>query len=248
MNTLMTFKKCGVLLGLFTIGICFSQNIVQRQNGAPVSIPAKLQQHGISLTREGLVSALQSKDPEIRFLAAEQLAYAEEKDTIPDIRDALRREENPLAEVNMGYALAQLGDPNGFEALKRDCSKTQFQNHLRLVAARYLLDLDRDYCVGIVLDSLQNSSNPMDRMDALSLLPRFSHLSHNNIVRMRNLVLTALEDPTPAVRISAGEAISRIGAKSDEQYLGAAIDREGDDVVRSQLQSDLQRLVSKYDK
>ena len=97
-----------------------------------------------------------------------------------------------------------------------------------------------------MLDILQNSDNPSDRMEALSLLPRFHELPENDAARIEVLVLRALQDSTPAVRISAGEAISVIGVKTDDQYIEAAINREGGDVVRSQLQLDLQRLRKRY--
>jgi HEAT repeat protein len=246
MTTSRTLGKCAALAICFLLGISFAQNISQPRNGPPTTVAEKLRQHGVSLTRHGLVLALRSTDPETRFLAAAQLASERAKEAIPNMRDALKRENSPMAEINIGYALAQLEDWTGLETLKEACTSDSVAPHLRLLAAGYLLDLHRSCCNSSVLDLLQNVPEPVDRMQALSLLPRFAQLSESDALRMITLVLMALQDPTPAARISAGEVISRIGTKTDEQYVKAAIDREGDEVVRSQLQSDLQRLCQRY--
>jgi hypothetical protein len=246
MITFRTLTKWAALATCVFIGISVSQNTPQPRNSRPVTVAERLKQRGVSLTRQGLVLALRSSDPETRFLAAEQLAYEGAKETVPDIRDALRRESSPLAEINISYALAQLEDRDGFKALEEGCSNDKLAPNLRLVAARYLLDLHRNYCISSVLTILQNT-NPVDRMQALSLLPKFEQLSDSDVARMLSLVLVALQDPIPAVRISAGDVIAVIGGKSVDEDLRAAMDREGDDVVRSQLQSDLQRLRKKYE-
>jgi HEAT repeat protein len=248
MTTFGVFNRCGALAMCFFVFfvVSLAQNTSPAPNGPPTAVAEKLQQRGISLTKEGLVLALRSKEPETRFLAAVQLASEGAKETIPDIRDALGREDSPLAKINIGYALAQLKDKGGFQALEEACSDSRVASHLRLFAARYLQDLHSNYCISSVLDILQNSDNPSDRMEALSLLPRFHELPENDAARIEALVVRALQDATPAVRISAGQAISVIGAKTDDQYIEAAINREGEGVVRSQLQLDLQRLRKRY--
>jgi len=224
----------------------FSQNIVRRDS-RPAAVAEKLREHGVSLTREGLVTALRSEDPEVRSLAAAQLAFYEgAKETIPDIRAALERESDSLAKVNIAYALAQLGDQDGFEALRAGCFDSKIVPRIRLFAAGYLLNLRRGYCVTAALDILQDSDSPADKMQALSLLPQFGDLSEKDAVRMRALVFGALQDPTPAVRISAGQVIAAIGDETAEASVRAAIEREGDEVVRSELQSDLRRLRKKH--
>lgn len=249
MTTFTTFKKweVGALVTCAFLGIGLSQTISSPRNGRPTTVAEKLQKRGVSLSREGLVLALRSEDPEVRFLAAEQLAYQGAKDTIPNMQDALKRENSSLAKINIGYALAQMEDQVGFETLQEGCSNDKLAPNLRLMATRYLLDLHRNDCIRTVLNVLQNADNPADRMRALSLLPRFEPLSEDDSARVTGLVLAALQDPTPAVRISAGEVIARIGGKTAEEYVKAAADHEGDEVVRSQLQADLRRLQKKYE-
>jgi HEAT repeat protein len=212
------------------------------QNRQLATFAQKLRQHHVELTRASLLNALASSDPEVRFLAAAQLASEGGNSAVPAIRGALVREQVPLTKVNIAFALAQLNDSNGRAALHQICNDPNIESHIRLLATTYLLEINGPDCVTSVLDILQNDDDPADRMEALSLLPRFTEVSQIDAARISAEVQRSLQDPTPAVRISAGDVIARILDQHAAEYLRAAISREGDDVVRSQLQSDLARV------
>lgn len=115
---------------------------------------------------------------------------------------------------------------------------------LRVVAARYMRDLNHDdqVCRSALVDMLQSGTDADSRAQAASLLPRFQDLSPEESEKVLQGVLKALEAPEPTVRLAASHALSQIGNKSAIPRLENAIGHEGDRTVRSQMQLDLQEL------
>jgi len=230
---------------IYASTIVFSQNAPFDRNEPLPTIAEKLQQHHIALTKSALVTALRNPDAEVRYLAAAQLAANRARDTIASIIEALTAERVPLTRVNIAFALAQMGEKKGFAELKSTCDDAHVPSHFRITAASYLLDVHDEHCLPSVLRMLRSDAEPNTRMLALSILNRFEHIQKKDFSEMHHLVLNALADPDPSVRLTASSTLSSIGDSSDIQNLQNSIADEQDEVVRSEMQADLQRLAAK---
>jgi HEAT repeat protein len=231
-----------LIYGINTIVV--SQNAPFAGNRRLPTFAEKLQQHHIALTKSALVNALRNPDAEVRSLAAAQLAENRARDTIPSIIGALTAERVPLTRVNIAFALAQMGEKKGFAELKSTCDDARVPSHFRIFAASYLLYFNDEHCLPSVLGMLRSDAEPTTRMQALSILNRFEHIQKKDFRAMHHLVLKALTDPDPSVRLTASSTLSSIGNSSDIQNLRNAIADEQDEAVRSQMENDLQRLTA----
>jgi len=212
------------------------------KEGSPPTAAQILAQHHVSLSRDGLVSALRSDDAEIRSLAAEQLAVQGAEDSIPSVVEALEAEKIPKTRVDIAFALAQMGDERGIRALRQDCDNTTLPMYLRLSAASYLLYVRDQSCLRTVVEGLQPSYESGTRIQALSLIPRFKGLSASESAGLRVLVLKSLRDQDPAVRLVASDTIRILGDLTAIPSLEAAISAEADVEIRTQMESDLRAL------
>lgn len=224
-----------------------SQLLVSAQNGRGPTLAERLQQHDIALTSSALVAALRSPDAEVRELAALKLAEDRAKQTIPSIEKALRSEEQPRAKVNLAFSLAQLGDHEGVTTLADTCHNAALKPDPRLLATRYMLDLNSDTCVTAVLDVLQgqDEDDAGYSMEALSLTPSFKHVSKEGSNRILASIVRNLQDPTPAVRLSAGDALASVGDSDAIPLLQNAIASEADQANRTFLEVALKKLQQK---
>jgi HEAT repeat protein len=213
-------------------------------NGRLTTIDEALEGHHIGLTKPALVKALRNPDAEVRSLAAQKLAEQNATETIPAILDSLAVEKAPATRVNIAFSLAQLGEARGFSALQDACRDSRMRADLRVVAARYMRDLNHDdqVCQSALVDMLQSGTDADSRAQAASLLARFQNLSPEESEKVLQGVLKALEAPESTVRLAASHALSQIGNKSAIPRLESAIGHEGDRTVRAQMQLDLQEL------
>ena len=211
----------------------------------PETITEALKRHHVALTRSALVAALQNSDPEIRGLAATQLAEEKATDVVPDIVQALTNEHAPLTRVNIAFALAQLGNEKGVKTLESACHESETVGGVRMRAAMYMVDfLHRNACFADVLDVLdsRNGDQAGNRIQALSLAPSFKGLSEDESRRLLAATINNLQDTTAAVRISASDALVRLGDASAVPHLQQAVSVEQDSVVRDALEGALKRL------
>jgi HEAT repeat protein len=110
-----------------------------------------------------------------------------------------------------------------------------------------MLDLNSNACLPDVLDLLESrdANDASYRMEALSLVPGFKDVSEDESQKLLAATLRNLEDTTPAVRLSASDALARLGDATSIPYLRNAIASEQDEVVREQLEDALRRLQKK---
>jgi HEAT repeat protein len=235
-----------LILG-FAIGTAAQTRTPGSSNGRLTTVDEALQSHHIELTRPAVVKALRNQDPEVRSLAAQKLAELNATETVPAIMDSLVVEKKPAIRVNIAFALAQLGETRGFDALQDACRDPGTRPDLRVLAARYMRDLKHEdaTCRSALVDMLQSPADPDARAQAASLLPRFQDLSPQESQKILQGVLKALEAPEPAVRLAASHALNEMGNKSAIPDLQKAVANEQDKSVRSQLQTDLQELQEK---
>jgi HEAT repeat protein len=199
-----------------------------------------LKRHGIEVTEKGLVSALKNPDPEIRDNAAQELADRKAAAAIPAITGALAVEKDPELQVNLAYALARLGDRDGFVALQHFCDTASASP--RLKAALYLLtSFNDESCFGAVESVLQSESERDHAfvVNAMSLVPRFHQLPASDEQRLIVLTVKQLEDPDATVRMTASEVLAKVGDAAVVPSLQKAIADETDQVARSWMQREL---------
>lgn len=232
------------LLGLMVAG-AFSQDDSQKVivGGPPATLTQQLRLHHVELTESGLTKALQSPNAQVRYLAA--LTLAEEKDigAAPAMAEALSREKVPETRINMAIALAQLGEGKGVTELTADCENTALPGYLRLQAVTYFLQSGKRACLGAVLDILD--TDPNSRVQALSMLSQYHHLSKEESDQVLQATATCLTDESGAVRLEASEALRWLANSSASPFLQSAIETEKDDVVRSAMEATLQSLQTK---
>jgi HEAT repeat protein len=244
-------RTCLAIFGL--VMLLAATASVARWSPVPQTQPSLgdlLQEHHIELTEAALLQALENADSDVRFLAAVKLNDDKAADAIPKIKEALAAEIVPRARVNIALALGLLGDPTGRNEIKHLCADKNFPSEFRLYAVRYMFDLhveNDDDCLHAaekttqIVDSDYRSTGY--RIIALSLLPRFRGLTPEEAKNVLQLVVARLDDPEPTVRMQAGQSLIALGdPEISLPYLEGAIPKEKDDVVRSTLEKDLEKL------
>lgn len=218
-----------------------------RASGGPLPTVAELlKQHGIQLTQPALVDALESADPQVRYLAAQQLAENKATEVIPTIIKALSAETVPWTRMNIAFALAQLGAPVGFSSLESSCRDRGVQEDVKTQSAEYLLILGRDsaMCRSMLLEILQTGSNGY-RMQAASILSRSHSLSAEDSESIYVGLVQALHVADASVRMAAGSALADMGDSRAIAELTEAAAREPEQAVRLQLEQDVKILKEK---
>ena len=78
---------------------------------APPTVESELRRYRIPTTQQGLQAALKDGRPEVRGLAASELASLKSTPSIPLIAEALEREKDQQARFNIASALVWLSSP-----------------------------------------------------------------------------------------------------------------------------------------
>jgi len=207
-------------------------------DGQPETLEGALQRHHVALTKKALVSALRSPDEEVRRLAAQELAQDGASDAIPSIREALKAETLPLNQVNIAFSLAQLGDGTGLATLRGTCENPAAPGGIRMLAAQYMQNLHKQDCRKAVVQVLKFGDDSGSRIQALSLALDFPDES----LEMFDLVVKALTDQDPGVRMTASSMLGRLGNVSAIPYLEEALAKEQNDGCVLEMRMDLQHL------
>jgi HEAT repeat protein len=236
----MNFPSSSFLVGLLLAALVPTI----AQNSAPPTIAEALQKHHVAVTRPSLLVALRSPDAEVRGLAAAQLAEDKANDEIPAIEQALAVEQVSGTKVNIAFALGELGNASGVDALKRSCHDSGMEPVFRVRAAQYMLDLRSNVCLRDTLDLLETQSSDIssDLTGALSLVPQFKNVTVSESQELLAAVLRNLENAESSARMSAGNALAELRDSSAIPYLQNAITAESDEVGRESLENALQRL------
>ena len=124
---------------------------------APPSIQASLAAKHVGTSVPELVSALQNPDPEVRTMAAMELASEGHKEEAPSLRAAMSRETDINARVGIARALLLMGDPQAERAVTDICIDKNMSWYLRLLAASSLPE-PQEKCVGAISSELSNPS------------------------------------------------------------------------------------------
>lgn len=187
-------------------------------------------------------SSVEERGPNVRYLAAMQLAQDQSLVAVGAIQNALASETVPRTRVNLALALGLLGDPVGRKELLSICADKTYVPEFRLYAVRYMFDLhfnDEQECLSAT-EQGTTSENIGDRVSALSLLTQF-HVDGKQ-AEVRDILVTHLSDSEPTVRLAAANALLQMHDLAAIPFLRQAIAVERDASVRAALQSALDRF------
>ena len=199
-----------------------------------------LRQHNIPLTKDALLAALRNDDPEVRGLAAGQLADERAYDVIPAIAAALEAERGRVARVNIASALIELGDERGTHALQQDCEDTSLNMQDRLQSASQLHIFHDESCWKTVVEAAQ-SRDSLVRFSALTMIPYFKTPPELS----RAFLLNGLRDQDLSVRMAASSGLINLGDVAAIPALEAAIAAETNPMLRSTMEQGVKFLQKK---
>lgn len=228
-----------VLVGvIFLVAKCSAQ--------APPTTEAELRKYRIPATRAALQSALRDDRPEVRSLAAGELASL--KDTISTdlIVKALETEKDPVVQFNMALSLLSLEPPVARQYLSKICSDASLPEQRRLDAASRLVDVGDMYCLPFLETVLAETANPSDKSSALLTLARVRPVPGSLVPQIHAALLASLRDRDPSVREYAGRCIAALGDKAATADLRAAIARESDQLVLERMKDFLKELEGSH--
>jgi HEAT repeat protein len=210
---------------------------------APDTFAQALTRHHIALANPALVEALRNPDKEVRGLAAWQLAETKDKDSLPQILQAVQSEKDARAIVNLASAAAHLGSSEGIAALEAVCHDSSVPDLVRSDAARHLFDQNNRACLPDLWKMMEPGAAPDSRISAISLVSQLQDKTAYETEQVVRFTIYALNDPEIRLRLFAAPTLATMKAKSAIPYLETAIRREREDVVRSQKESSLKRLL-----
>lgn len=234
------------VLHLFVLATLVS--VVARGPGvaqAPPTIEAELSRYGVPVTQLGLRSALRDNRPEVRSLAAGELAEIKDTSSVPLILKALEAEKDPSVKFNMATALASLNSQVGNRVLAQMCDDASLPEERRLGAASRLVDNGNLNCLSSVEGILRKTTNPSIKANALLILARAKTIPASLMPRIHNALTASLQDPDSAVRQYASACIATLGDKAAAPNLQTAIANESDDLTREHMQESLKSLENK---
>lgn len=242
----MRVTSCLVIVICMLVSDISAQTVSSQGEGRLNTLGDLLQQHHIALTNDALIEALRNRDLEIRWLAAQKLAEDKATDSIPYIIAALRSDRTTSrSKVNIAFALAELDSEEGYRTLSEICIDTKVQPHLRLLASRYLLIFGKQTCLSSVIDVLQMQADDDLRAEALQLISRFAKVAGNDRNKIGEVIANYLVNESPTLRLNAAIALANVGDPAAVPALKAAIEREKEAAVRSQMEDDLRALERK---
>lgn len=200
-----------------------------------------LKQHNIPLTKDALLTALRNEDPEVRGLAAFELADERTSDVIPAIAAALEAERARVARVNIASALIELGDERGTRALRQDCDDTSLNMQDRLTAASQLHIWHDESCWKTVVEAAQ-SRDSSERVSALTMIPYFKTVPELS----RALLLNGLRDQDLSVRMVASSGLINLGHAAAIPALEDALAAETNPMLRRTMEQGVKSLQKKH--
>ncbi|MGA1981253.1 MAG: HEAT repeat domain-containing protein [Acidobacteriaceae bacterium] len=197
-----------------------------------------LTRHHIPLTETALIAALANSDPEVRSLAAAQLAAMDDHQALPAIIDALEAESDIQVQVNLAGAATWLDSRRALEKLQQLCQNQNVPATARLDAARYVSNKDLPTCFSVVEQVEQSAQDADIRILALEAAVNY----RGQADRAQALAISALGDLDPTVRIAAVEALQALHATGAVDTLARALPTEGDITVREHMREAIRAL------
>jgi HEAT repeat protein len=197
-----------------------------------------LTRHNIPLTELDLLAALKSPDPEVRSLAAAQLAAADDHAALKYMITAFQDERDPQTQVNIAGAATWLGSNIAIEQLKTICRDVNQPSTARLDAARYISNKQLSDCFPAVREIARNDQDATVRGLAITAAINYRGQSDG----AERIAVQALNDLDPTVRVTAADSLRYLRATDAIPALQNSMQSEGDEIAREHLRETLRVL------
>jgi HEAT repeat protein len=197
-----------------------------------------LARHHIALTEAALIAALENPDGEVRSLAAAQLAAMDDHPALTAILSAMDTESDLQVQVNLAGAATWLDSRRALDRLQLLCQNLNVPSTARLDAARYVSNKDLPTCYSAVEQIEQTEPDASIRVQAIVTAVNYRGQSD----KAQELVVSALADREPTVRIAAADTLRSLHATSAVDALTHALQNEGDDTAREHLRAAIRAL------
>jgi HEAT repeat protein len=197
-----------------------------------------LARHHIALTEAALLAALQDPDGEVRSLAAAQLAAMDDHPALTAILSAMEAERDLQVQVNLAGAATWLDSRRALDRLQLLCQNLNVPSSARLDAARYVSNKELPTCYSAVEQIEQ--TDPDASIRVLAILTALNYRGQSD--KAQDLVVSALTDRDPTVRIVAADALRSLHATSAVGALNHALQVESDDTAREHLRNAIRAL------
>ena len=211
---------------------------------APPTFEQELARLGIPLTKPSLLRALRSAKPEVRGLAAAELATMKAVDTLPDILRAANEERDDRTRENIAAAATWLGSSEAMSLLTRMCQNASLSASVRQSAASTLFDAGRYDCYSSMAAMMWPSGTPEERVGAMYLLTQLHGRTREQSEEVLRLTLSMLAEPDLRLRLEACSGLRFLRNPAAIAPLREALLREQVEVVRQQIQAALASLTS----
>lgn len=236
---------------LFIVCVCatvFWQLIAGVGAGAePLETVAHaLGRYHIKLTEEALVEALRSQSGEVRGLAAAELAEQKDSRALPLIVAAANDERDTLTQINIASAAVWLGSSEGERILKRTCGDINVPAYLRVKSADNMSERDVHECLPSLLATIWPGAQREDKIGVISFASQLHSRTPEETTSVLSKAVNALADQDVGVRLIAVQALRSLNEPRAIPGLREAIEREHEDVIRSEEQSCLRYLLGTH--
>jgi HEAT repeat protein len=198
----------------------------------------QLQAYGINLTIPDLKKALHHTQPVIRENAAIILGKRKEKSAIPDLKGLLK-DNYIYARIAAAEALFIMGDESGIPVLFEILKAANIPARLR--AASTLADIGKVEGYETITHILKDN-DPMDRLNAVRILPRFLRFKEPNIKVVSDLIKVLQQDKDARVRSAAADELKNFSGNEIVEAFKKALEEDKDDVVHGIAEQYLKKI------
>jgi HEAT repeat protein len=210
----------------------------------PISVA--LCEHGIDTSEPSLIAALKNSDPEVRSLAAAELAEKHDDPAKPAIENALSAETNTRARIDIAASLMNMGDPVGAKVLNGMCTDASLpvEDIVSVVQQIALADHSTGMCADVVLNAIEHASEDYERMDLIAVFPSiYKNVPKEKAERMLTDAQNLLGSQDVTTRMRASQALAEMGSTASIDLIRTAIINEPSTDIRAWHQRNLDRLL-----
>ncbi len=212
---------------------------------APPTLRQELTRLGIPLKKPSLILALRNAKPEVRGLAAAELAEMKAVETLPEILRAANGERVELTQVNIAAAVTWLGSSEGVSLLVRMCQNRSLQPYTRQSAARNAFEAGNHDCYASMAAMMSPSATAAERIGAMYLLTQLPGRTREQSEDVLHLILPMLAEPDLQLRLEACQGLRFLGNPAAIAPLREALLKEPEETIRQQMQATLDSIAKK---
>jgi HEAT repeat protein len=209
-------------------------------------------EYGIDTSEPSLIAALKNSDPEVRSLAAAELAekqLTEKQDDLakPAIENAVSAETNIRARINIAASLMSMDDPVGVKVLNGMCINASLpvEDTVTVVQQIAIADHSTAICADVVLNAIEHASQDYERMYLLTVFPSmYKDVPKEKAGRMVTVAQNLLGSQDVTTRMRASQALAEMGSTASIDLIRTAIINETNPDIRAWHQPNLDKLLN----